>query len=298
MKPERGFVAERALAQHSDALLRPGPGSAELIAGLDRAGQRIARLLAGALAPLIGEARLDIVRATPQQSSFDDYALYSAPLAANCLLSAGSSAAPFLMVIDAGAVLSLVDRAFGGPGLPPETMPRAFPLAAELAIERLEVLLGSAIAEALGGRADAIRPLRRDGDLGQLAPFAGPTPLAVLALKIEETGRAAWKIDLVFPLTTLESLFSTHGGEQPAPRPRPAPRAPDPFAEPFATLPLPLSAVLVDMALPLAALSALEPGCVLPVMVARRVPLRIGAITVAHGSVGAADERVAIQILS
>lgn len=300
MKPQRGFVAERALAQHSAALLRPGPGAgvttAELIGGLERAGARIAKALPGALAPLIGDVRLEIARATPQATTFADYQLSSAPLAANCLLGAGTSHAPFLVVIDAAAVFALVDRAFGGAGVPPETMPRAFPLAAELAIERLEALLGQAIATALGGKAEAIRALRRDGDLAQLAPFTSDTSLAVLSLKIEEATRAPWTIDLAFPLATLETLFAS--GDQPAPRPRTAPRAPDPQAEPFATLPLQLSAVLVDMALPLSALSQLELGQVLPVMVARRVPLRIGDVTVAHGSVGAADDRVAIQIFS
>lgn len=302
MKPQRGFVAERALAQHSAALLRPGagPGSdiADLVDGLERAGQRIAKALPGALAPLIGDVRLKIAHATPQQASFGDYAVNSAPLAANCLFSAGAGAgagaAPFLVVIDAAAVFALVDRAFGGAGLPPETTPRAFPLAAELAIERLEALLGQAIATALGGKAEAIHPLRRDGDLAQLAPFASDTMLAVLSLKIEEASRATWTIDLAFPLATLETLFAS--GDQPAPRT--APRTPDPHAEPFATLPLQLLAVLVDMALPLSALSQLEVGHVLPVMVARRVPLRIGDVTVAHGSIGAADDRVAIQILS
>ena len=298
MKPQRGFVAERALAQHSAALLRPGPDTgldtADLVGGLERAGQRIAKALPGALAPLIGDVRLEIAHATPQQTSFGDYALNAAPLAANCLFAGAAGTMPFLVVIDAAAVFALVDRAFGGAGLPPEPMPRAFPLAAEFAIERLEALLGQAIAGALGGKADAIHPLRRDGDLAQLAPFANDTPLAVLSLKIGEGTRATWTIELAFPLTTLETLFAS--GDQPAPRT--APRAPDPQAEPFASLPLQLSAVLVDMALPLSALSQLEVGHVLPVMVARRVPLRIGDVTVAHGSIGAADDRVAIQILS
>lgn len=300
MKPERGFVAERALAQHSAMLLRPGPSSTELVAALDRAGQRIAKVLPRALAPLIGDVRLDLARAIPQKTSFGDYELYSAPLAANCLLGTGPSAAPLLVVIDAPAVLTLVDRAFGGAGLPPETMPRAFPLAAELAIARLEALLGAAISSGLGGRAEPVRPLRRDGDLAQLAPFTSDTALAVLSFKIEEAGRAAWTIDIAFPLSTLEMLFGVGGGskDQQSPSVRREPRTPDPFAEPFATMPLQLSAVLVDMALPLSALADLEPGQVLPVMVARRVPLRIGEVTLAHGSVGEADERIAIQIHS
>ena len=67
-------------------------------------------------------------------------------------------------------------------------------------------------------------------------------------------------------------------------------------AAPFADLPLPLSAVLVDMPVPFTTLTRLAVGQVLPVSVARNVPLRVGDQTIAHGSVGMADDRVAIQI--
>ena len=50
------------------------------------------------------------------------------------------------------------------------------------------------------------------------------------------------------------------------------------------------------MAIPLTALSRLTPGQVLPVTIARSVPLRIGSATIAHGTIGALDERVAVQI--
>ena len=59
---------------------------------------------------------------------------------------------------------------------------------------------------------------------------------------------------------------------------------------------LPVSAVLVDMSLPFAAVANLCVGQVLPVAVARAVPLRVGGHTIAHGTVGTVDDRVAIQI--
>jgi flagellar motor switch protein FliM len=37
---------------------------------------------------------------------------------------------------------------------------------------------------------------------------------------------------------------------------------------------------------------------VLPVSVARHVPLRVGEATIAHGTVGTLDDRVAVQITS
>jgi flagellar motor switch protein FliM len=70
----------------------------------------------------------------------------------------------------------------------------------------------------------------------------------------------------------------------------------DPLSEPFAELPLEMSAVLVDMRISMAAIAAIKPGSVLPVAVARNVPLRVGDKTIATGSVGAADDRVAIRI--
>ena len=50
------------------------------------------------------------------------------------------------------------------------------------------------------------------------------------------------------------------------------------------------------MQISFAAVAALEPGQILPVSVARRVPLRVGEHTIAHGTPGAMDERIAIQI--
>ena len=69
-----------------------------------------------------------------------------------------------------------------------------------------------------------------------------------------------------------------------------------PTDEPFADLPLAVSAVLVDMSIPFSTLSALQPGQILPVAVARSIPLKVGGKTIAHGTIGAMDDRVAVQI--
>jgi flagellar motor switch protein FliM len=50
------------------------------------------------------------------------------------------------------------------------------------------------------------------------------------------------------------------------------------------------------MAVSLAAVSALEPGSVLPVAVARAVPLSIDGRIVARGTIGAQDDRIAVQL--
>jgi flagellar motor switch protein FliM len=77
---------------------------------------------------------------------------------------------------------------------------------------------------------------------------------------------------------------------------RKASGAADPAAAPFADVPLPLSATLVDMRLPLAVAATLAPGMVLPVAVARAVPLSAGGSVIARGSVGHQDDRIALKL--
>ncbi len=297
MKPQHTFVAERAAAQHCSELLRAGPGAAELLPMLERMGGRLARSLAVSLASLMGGA-MPVVRASaPREASAEALSLEIEPLAANSLLVAGAQDAPLLASLDAGAVLRLVDRAFGGKGEAPSPLPDSFPMSAELMIGRLETMVAHRIGQALGAEGDgAIRSLRRDGSLAQLAPFAANCPLAVLTLTVEEIAgaNAVWDIVLAFPMPTLASLFG-HGERPPAARShRPGPA--DPASEPFADVPLQLTAVLVDMQIAVSAISQIRPGTILPVAVARSVPLRIGDKTIAHGTIGALDDRVAVQL--
>lgn len=216
-------------------------------------------------------------------------------LAANCLMGIGARRLPFFASVEAGGVLRLVDRAFGGTGEAPAALPDAFPLSAELMIGKLEAMIGTALATALGNRADGgIQVIRRDGDFTMLDPFPSGETVAVMPLEIEEPGRSAWKMTLAFPMAMLANLF---GSEEPAPRARRRRAAPAEGVDaPFADLPLPVSAVLVDTRISFSALSALRPGQVIPVAVARNVPLRIGDRTIAHGTIGALDDRVAVQI--
>jgi flagellar motor switch protein FliM len=72
--------------------------------------------------------------------------------------------------------------------------------------------------------------------------------------------------------------------------------AADPMSDPYASLPITLTAVLVDMAIPFSKLASLRPGDVLPVAVARAVPLKAGERVIATGTIGEYEDRVAVQI--
>lgn len=291
MKPERAFIAERAIAQHDPALLRPGPSATELIPALTRMSERLAKAVRGALVPLLGGAEPQINPMKPMQTDFADFCSEIPRLAANSLMQIG--AAPFMVTIEGENVLRLVDRAFGGPGDTPSSLPKEFPLSADLMIGRIEQLVAGALTVSLGGSGGPIRALRRDTSLAQLQAMPDATAVAGLTLNVIEQGRMPWAISLAFPMDTLSAMFA-NGEATRVPKTRRGPC--QPTDAPFGDLPIELSAVLVDMTLPLAVVSALRIGQVLPVPIARNVPVKVGDKTYATGTIGALEDRVAIQL--
>lgn len=294
MKPERIFIAERPLARHCPELLRPAPAPSDLLPTLAQLGERLARCLAAGLARLSGGEAPAVRSHMPRECSMAELAGEIAPLAANSLLAPEGRAAPFLASLEAAAVLRMVDRAFGGKGDVPSPLPDAFSLSAELLMTRLEAIVATAAGEALGAQAGgAIRALRRDGSLAQLAPFPDNAALVALTLEVHETpAPASWRLTLAFPAESLNELFGTDQTIA-ASRPRAEASA---TQEPFGDMPLTVNAVLVDMRIGFSQLSSLRPGDILPVAVARSIPLKIADKVIAHGAIGEVDDRVAVQI--
>lgn len=294
MKPERNLIAERPLAQHCPELLRPVPTAGELLPTLAQLGDRLARALGTGLARLAGSEAPTVQRGEPRECTMSEVAAGIAPLAANSLMTLDARKAPFLASVEATAVFRMVDRAFGGRGQVPEPLPTAFPMSAQLLTGRLETLVATAIDEALGPQTDgSVRALNRDGSLEVLAPFADETQMIALTLDVHETAPSmTWQLTLAFPVASLTEIL---GEAQPAPKPGKR-NAANPAEEPFGEVPLSVIALLVDMRIGFSKLSALKPGDILPVAVARRVPLTVGDKIIAHGSIGEVDDRVAVQI--
>lgn len=293
MRPERNFVAERALARHSGELLADAPAPGDLLPLLEGLGSAFARQLGRALAPLLGGNVVEVKCGELRQCSMAEHGEGIAPLAANCLMAAGSRDATLLLSIDASAVLQLIDRAFGGRGKVPAQLPAQFPVSGDLLASKLEALAAQALSAALGGSI-TFEGLRRDGSIARLRPYPDETELAVLDFDVSEEGAAPWRASLAFPAATLAALFGI--GSAPASPRRAAPAEAQSLAAPFDDIPMALHAVLVDMTIPVARLSALAPGQLIPVAVARSVPLRIGDETFAHGTIGTMDDRIAVRV--
>ena len=294
MRPEPTFIAHRMAAQHSPELLGPTtPSLSELTPALAQLAERLAGTLAAGLQRLSGGDAPRIRPAAPclLAAQAQDDAVRT--LATHAVLGIGPERHRVRLTCAAAPVFRLVDRAFGGRGTVPDPLPEAFPLSAELLVARLEQTLAGALQSALGGGALTVLPLERSTRVDQLEPFAPNDAVSVLAMTIEEPGCEPWELSLAFPQTTLAALFA--GREHKRDRAR-TPVTPDPMSEPFAALPITLTAVLVDMALPFTRLAALRPGDVIPVAVARSVPLKAGDRTIATGTIGDFEDRIAVQI--
>ena len=281
-------------AAHCADLLGAAPGLAELVPALSLIGERLSRTFAAALARISG-GDAPIVRAgMPMDGTLTSLQGDLGELASHALFTLDPGDLPLLATFEADGVFRLVDRTFGGRGELPEPMPEAFPLSATLLLDQIE----SCLADALGAALDAqgtylARPVRRDTSLRQLDPFRRDEDLLMLSLDVEEPGFAPWSLQLAFPVTTLAAA-TTPPRHVPARKARAA--RPDARNEPFASIPLEVTAVLVDMPMPMSRLSALRPGDVLPVAVARSIPLQVDGRTFATGAVGELDDRVAVQI--
>jgi flagellar motor switch protein FliM len=286
---QHSFVAERRAAQHCAELLNRLPDSAALMPALMRSGERLGRLLVPAFTSLLGGEEPEIVVTAPLEAGFDELSEMVGSLAANSLFATSRPGLNLLASVDGEAMLRLVDRAFGGRGEAGTPLPKAFPLSAELMIQRVEGLLAECLAGAFGEA--QLTLLRRDSRLADLAPFPAHARLCFLPIEVRERRQATLKLLVAIDRQHLPDLLG-HG--ESAPR-RPSAPA-DPAAAPFADLPLPLTATLVDVRLPLSTLATLEPGVVLPVAVARAVPLAIGPTVVARGTLGAQDDRIAIKL--
>lgn len=280
-------------AKHCAELLGAGPSIDELVPALSLLGEKLARVLPAGLARFSGGEPPLVRTGMPMDCTLASIQADIETLASHTLMAFGPKGLPMLATFEAAPVLRLVDRAFGGRGIVPDPLPDAFPLSAELLLARIEEAIAGALTTVFGGDEHKVRPLRRDTSLRQLNPFDKRAELLQISLEVEEPGAEPWSLSLAFPQPTLAAVLAAP--RHPA-RPGQRAAAPGPMNEPFASMPVSVTAVLVDMTLGFSRLSSLKPGDVLPVAVARSVPLQVDGRTIATGTIGEVEDRVAVQI--
>ncbi len=292
MNTQHDFVAERPLARHCPELVRVGLGEEELGLRFAGFGVDLAKALAPSLSGLLGHGRIRISCQGPERLAPSALADRIGPVAANALVGFPGVTARLTASIEARHILAVTDRVFGGNGEVFENPSDELPLTASLITGHFETALCTAL-DATIGRFGQSEIARRGENLARLNPGAPQETLFVLAFTVEQEGSSDWTVLLSAEAAGLAAFF----GDEPEARSRPAPpRRTDPVGEPFGDVPLSLEAVIAGLVLPLARVSALRPGDMIPLALAREVPLRVGGAAIAQGEVGTKDDRVALQI--
>ncbi len=295
MKTEGLFVAEKVAAQHCEELLRNRQQTVNALKELARLGERIAEPLARDMAGLCAGQKVRVdVRDAVELAAGSNSDKRSDPML-HSMIAIGSREVMMVASLPQRAILSLVDIALGGNGKDCEPPAGKLPVSAQMMFGRFEKLVAAVLAEALAlPDGELVKP-KRDGVAETDTPFAGfKRTMLPVAIGIGEA--EVWELNFLFPGSAVAKLFAASSAKQQAALSDGAPKRPDPRSEPYGGIKLPLTAVLVDMPVRLSTLSRLKPGMVIPVSVARNVPLFAGEEMIARGSVGEMDDRVALQL--
>ncbi|WP_230293847.1 flagellar motor switch protein FliM [Croceicoccus sp. Ery5] len=286
------IAAERLAAQHCAELTAPRRSAPDHGAGLSRFARRMALVLPDLLAGFGDDMHFAITAMDPCCGEPAQMLQGDGQGFSHVVLATGKSGDDFVLSIERRAVLEMLDRAFGGDGRIAGALPDVLPLSGQSILMRLErgiadVLAALAPAHAL----PALHIGRREDDMALLRPFVREDAVHRLALSVRCGDSDPWTLMITMRATMAELLAEAN-----ADKARRAAIAP--HDAPFADIPLRLRATLIDMRLPLSRLGGLKPGDMIPVSVARSVPLALGDTIVAHGTVGEIDDRVALQITS
>jgi flagellar motor switch/type III secretory pathway protein FliN len=290
------FAAARPAALHCPELIARGPRPEESAALLAAWRRDLARLLADDLSGLLSGDRLDVSVSEPDRLSGADALQRIGPVAANALLRVGASGETALLSFDFATAIALTDRSFGGDGRISGAAPEALPRSAALVAEEAAIVIARAITCASFGdtpQATDRSPFLRSESAARLKPFALDAEVLVFTLDIANRQGCIWRASLFVAANRMARLLPG-GGHRPPVR---TPRAPATgMAAPFADMPLPLHVVLAEFDLSLARLQTLSPGDMIPLAIGRQVPLMVGDSVIAHGSVGTAEDHMAIRL--
>lgn len=298
MRMSHAFATARTAAVHCPELVARGPRPAESAALLAAWRRDLALMLADDLSGLLSGDRLGVTIAEPEPLTGAQALERIGPVAANSLLRVGVTGETALLSFDFSTALALTDRSFGGDGRIGGIMPEALPRSAALMVEEAAGVIAAAITRASQGDTPSSSACNgevivRSESASRLKPFAPEADVLLLEIAIANRQGCQWRANLTLTAERMNRLLPGNGR---SPRPS-GPRASGSgFAAPFAELPLPLHVVLAEFDLSLSRLQALAPGDTIPLAMGRQVPLMAGETVVAHGSIGTAEDRMAIRL--
>ncbi len=305
MRITHDFAGARAAAVHCAELTAHssgrGPRPEESAALLVAWRRGLARLLADDLSGLLSGDRLEVRIGEPETLSGAEALKRIGQVAANSLIRVGASGETALLSFDFATAIALTDRSFGGDGRIAGGMPEVLPRSAALLVEETATMIAGAITQASYGDMPPPAGTNAGGEVivrsesaARLKPFALDAEALFFVLEITNRQGCTWRTTLAVAAERMTRLLP--GGGRRNVRQRAARTSASGMAAPFAEVPLPLHVVLAKFDLSLARLQTLGPGDMIPLTMGRQVPLMVGETVLAHGSVGTAEDRMAIRL--
>lgn len=292
MKPVRNFVAERRVVQHCPELLSSTRQTFDLAAASTEFAAELALALPVRLEALLLGPRIVVTDWPAETLTVTTMLTMQTTPATHYAIAIGPRLPVFVASFDNELALTLTDRMFGGSGDAPSDAPKVLPQSAALAVERLVRAVADALMPLCGGE-QACPKITSHTAFRRLGVFWRGDRALQWSFTVEQEGHDPWNLRLSVPEAMIRILLEeraagARSGDAAAPS--------EPLAGAMAHIPLPLTAVLAELRVPLARLATLRPGATIPFAPRREVPLVIGGQTIATATVGALDERVALRL--
>lgn len=296
MKPNHDFNAHAVAVNHCPELLRPSSATDQREALLGEFAHGLCRDLAERLEPLLAGTLPSVQAQAPEVLTAKALLREAGEPQAHFRIDDETPGLRMIASIRVVQALSLTEFMFGGSGegTAGEGTEQCLPHSAILVIEQVVAQFSEAIRSLLDGVTGqsvaagrqislVTHPLRNP-------PFPPGDYCLAWPITIAINENTQWTIRLaVLERRLIELLSLSHARGEGAPEP----------ANPIANLghiPLRLAAMVAQFDLPLSRLGRLAVGDVLPIAPAREIPLQIGGRVLAHGQLGAIDERCALRL--
>ncbi len=269
---------------------------AAAISGLDRLGDRLAKKLRALIEPYSG-ARPGVVAKPLDNTMFMMWDACVPSFVSLSLYRLLPIRGVVTLRVDAGLISQLVDRFYGGRGPGHHVEKQEFTPTEARFIQRLSAEIMGALVESWAEivKLDALLMSRETG-VAQADILPADADVVVQTFEIGLGAKDKFLIEIVYPqegLAGIELPAGTRRVEEP--------RAKDPvwqaqLARRLEEVRLPVKTVLARPNLKMSELMALKPGDVIPIHIARHLPLLVGDRVHAHGTVGEQDGVAAFMI--
>lgn len=294
MKTDHSFVPERALANHCAELFpREQSGAEQREENRAEFTAALAKALPRQLEPsLAGEKLRVTIEANGAETASSLGQRISMP-SANFMLSCGEAQTRFTVTFSLKTAVALTDRLFGGTGSEPDEDVEELPQSARLVLEQLAQGIAAALVDAGEGNGPS-SVASHHASFARLEAFPKGDYCLSWIIKVQQEAAQDWQMQIAAREADIDALLGNRGKASPSGSDRPIN---SPTDAPFGDIPLPLRAVLTEFPLSLSKLSALKPDDVIPVSLARKIPLQVGARILGHGDVGTQEDRIALRLI-